>query len=239
MISDDSNNIKHLAIIMDGNRRFARRLMLEPWRGHEWGAKKVEDILSWARDFGIKILTLYCLSFENFRNRPKNELDALFRIMETEFSKKETIEKMNKNSVRANIIGRTDLLPEKLQKILENISGATKNNSEYVVNFALVYGGRKEIADAAKAIACEVKKGALNPEKIDEALFSKYIHTKGIPDPDLIIRTGGEKRISGFLLWQSAYSELYFSDKLWPDFGKEDLKCALEDFKTRKRRFGK
>lgn len=229
----------HVGIIMDGNRRFAQRLMLQPWKGHEWGAKKVEDVLEWTHELGIKTTSLYCLSYENFTSRPKNELDMLIKLFEREFSKKSTLEKFQRDNVRAKIIGKTELLPKKLQSILYRLEEETKNNTEYVVNFAIAYGGREEILDAARKIAIEAKKGKIDPKKLNEEVFGSFLLTKKSTDPDLIIRTGGEKRISGFLLWQSAYSELFFTDKMWPDFGKDDLVDALEDYHSRKRRFGK
>jgi len=213
--------------------------MLQPWKGHEWGAKKVEDVLEWSRELGIKTMTLYCLSYENLKSRPKNEIDMLLGIFEREFGKKETLEKLQKNNARAFVIGKTELLPKKLQAILHNLEEKTKNNTKHIVNFAIVYGGREEILDAARKIALDAKNGKIDPKKIDEKIFGSFLLTPECKDPDLIIRTGGEKRISGFLLWQSAYSELFFTDKMWPDFGKDDLMAALEDYNGRKRRFGK
>lgn len=228
---------KHIGIIMDGNRRFAKRLMKTPWKGHEWGARKVESVLEWCFELDIRMLTLYSFSIENM-NRPKQEFDLLMDLFEKEFSSAADNPKIHENKVRINVIGRTEMLPEKVQKAIRKAVEATKNYKDYVVNFAVAYGGRQEIVDATKKIAEDVRDGKLSPEQVDEHAFSEHLYLPDMPDPELIIRTSGERRTSGFLPWQSTYSELYFCDKLWPDFEKEDLVKAIDDFNARQRRFG-
>ncbi|MBW6451774.1 MAG: di-trans,poly-cis-decaprenylcistransferase [DPANN group archaeon] len=229
---------KHIGIIMDGNRRFAKKLMKEPWKGHEWGAKKVETVLDWARELDIKTITLYSFSIENI-DRPKDEFDMLMNIFEKNFKRIKIHPKIHEYQVKINVIGRIELLPQKVQDAIAEAIESTKNYSNHTINFAIAYGGRQEIIDTTKNIAELVKAGKIKPEDIDDKLFSKYLYLTGYPDPELIIRTSGERRLSGFLLWQSAYSELYFSEKLWPEFQKEDFIDAIESFKTRQRRFGK
>ena len=235
---DNTNPPEHIGIIMDGNRRFAKKLMREPWRGHEWGAEKVEKVLDWSRELGIKTITLYSFSIENI-DRPKAEFNMLMRIFEKNFRRIKTHPKIHKHKVKVNVIGRIDLLPEYVQDAIKEAEECTKDYSGYTINFAIAYGGRKEIIDTTRKIADLVGKGEVKAEDIDEKLFSENLYMTGYPDPELIIRTSGEKRISGFLLWQGAYSELYFSDKLWPEFEKKDLIDAIESFQARDRRFGK
>ncbi len=231
--------LNHVGIIMDGNRRFAKKLMLEPWKGHEWGAKKAEDVIDWCIGANIKTITLYSLSYENFKSRPKQEIDMLMKLMEKEALRVAGLKKVHENRTRFKVIGRPDMLPKNVQAALEKLTDATKEYNNFTVNLAIVYGGREEILNAAKKVALDTKAGKLDPEALDETAFRKFLYTNGTSDPDMIIRTGGEKRISGFLLWQSAYSEYYFSDKIWPDFQKEDFDEAINDFSGRKRRFGK
>jgi tritrans,polycis-undecaprenyl-diphosphate synthase [geranylgeranyl-diphosphate specific] len=226
---------KHVGIILDGNRRFSKKLMLKPWMGHEWGAKKVEKLLSWAAEIGIRELTLYAFSIENF-NRPKEEFDFLMNIFRKEFDKLIDDPRLKEEGIRINVIGRLFMFPKDVEEKMHILVEKTKDNSKYIVNFAMAYGGRAEIIDATKRIAREIKEGKLDIENINEKLFSKNLYTDS--EPDLIIRTSGEKRISGFMLWQSSYAEFYFLDKLWPEFEKEDLLKAIEDYSTRDRRFG-
>ena len=234
----NANVPAHIGIIMDGNRRFAKKLMLEPWRGHEWGATKAEELLDWCSDLGVKIITLYSLSYENFKSRPKPELNVVLSLIEKEALRVAKLDKVHDKKVKFNVIGRPDMLPDNVQSALKTLVDATKDYNGFTVNLAIAYGGRQEILEAARKVAIEAKNGKLDAAKLDEGSFRKFLYTNGTPDPDLIIRTGGEKRVSGFLLWQSAYSELFFSDKMWPDFGKDDLTCALDDFASRERRFG-
>lgn len=233
--------LNHIGIIMDGNRRFAKRLMLEPWKGHEWGSKKSEEVLEWCMEFGIKHVTLYALSLENLSGRPREELEFLFKLMKD--VAKGVVEdknhKVHKNKVRVSVIGRMELLPQDLQDLIRKAVGLTKNYSDFFLNFCVAYGGRQEITDAFKKIMKSVLKNEVKADDINDDVIRDNLYTSGVPDPDLIIRTGGEKRLSNFLLFQSAYSELYFTDKTWPEFGREDFLDAIKDFQDRQRRFGK
>jgi len=235
----DGGKPEHIAIILDGNRRWASEKALDPWFGHEKGAEKVEQLLDWCLKLGVKSITLYAFSTDNFR-RQKNEVEEIMRIAKEEFQKILTDERIHKNKVRTKFIGRVNLLPENLQRLIMDVERATEGYDEHFLNIAFAYGGRAEIVDAAKKIAEEVQNGELIPEKVDEQTFERYLYTSHMPkqDPDLIIRTSGEERLSGFLLWQSAYSELCFLDVYWPDFRLIDLLRAVRTFEKRKRRFG-
>ena len=226
-----SNNPRHVAIILDGNRRFAKRLMLEPWKGHEYGQKKIEELIRYAKDFGIKKLTFYTLSSENLKSRPKNELNYLFKLFKDVFSSM-NMEEIKENRIRFRFIGNLDLLPNDLKKECFRLEKETEKNNGLIVNIAIAYGGRQEIVEMVKKIL----KNKIKPSKVNEKTIEKNLYMKD--EPDLIIRTGGEKRISNFLPWQSAYSELIFLDKMWPEFEKEDLAECIEEFKKRKRNFG-
>jgi tritrans,polycis-undecaprenyl-diphosphate synthase [geranylgeranyl-diphosphate specific] len=230
---------EHIAIILDGNRRWASEKALQPWFGHERGAEKVEQLLDWCLKLNVKSITLYAFSTENF-NRSREEVEEIMRIAEEEFRRVLTDERIHKNKVRVKVIGRLNLLPESLQQLVMDVEKATKDYDEHFLNIAFAYGGRAEIVDAAIQIAENVRLGKLNIQSIDEDLFEKYLYTSHMPkqDPDLIIRTSGEERLSGFLLWQSAYSELCFLDVYWPDFRLIDLLRAVRTFQKRKRRFG-
>ncbi len=229
---------KHIAIIMDGNRRFAKRLMLKPWMGHEWGEQKVEKILDWCQELGVKELTLYAFSMQNF-NRPKEEFDYLMRVFNNAFNRlmNEKKEQIMQQGIRFTFIGRTHLFPADIQENMHQLSELTKNNANYQVNIAMAYGGREEVIDAVKKVAEQVKNGTLNEDEINEEVFSKNLYTES--EPDLIIRTGGDKRTSNFLIWQSNYSEWIFLEKTWPEFEKQDLVVAIKDYESRQRRFGR
>lgn len=235
------NNVKpeHIAIILDGNRRWAAEKDLDPWFGHEKGAEKVEQLLDWCAKIGVKSVTLYAFSTENFR-RPQREIEEIMRIAADRLRKILTDERIHKNKIRVKVIGRIHLLPAHLQNLIAEVEEATKNYSDHFLNIAFAYGGRAEIVDAARKISEKVKQNELKPEDVDESLFEKFLYTSHLPkqDPDLIIRTSGEERLSGFLLWQSAYSELCFLDVYWPDFRLIDLLRAVRTFQKRKRRFG-
>ena len=235
------NGVKpeHIAIILDGNRRWASEKALDPWFGHEKGAEKVEQLLDWCLKLDVKSITLYAFSTENF-HRSENEVEEIMYIAEGKLRKILTDERIHKNKVRVKVIGRINLLPEDLQQLIMDVEKATQNYDEHFLNFAFAYGGRAEIVDAARIIAEKVREGELSPERVDEQIFEQYLYTSHMPkqDPDLIIRTSGEERLSGFLLWQSAYSELCFLDVYWPDFRLIDLLRAVRTFKKRKRRFG-
>lgn len=227
---------RHIGLIVDGNRRFAKKLMLKPWKGHEWGAKKFEKLLNWCEEIGVKEVTLYVFSLENF-NRPKEEFDYLMDLFVREFNKLLTDKKVDKKQMKINFIGRTYMLPEKVQEVIKKVSEKTKDYNSFILNFAIAYSGRAEVIDATKKIAEKIKEGKLNIDEINEDVFKRNMYIES--DPDLIIRTSGEFRTSGFLLYQGAYSELFFCDKMWPEFEKEDLLEAIESYKKRHRRFGR
>lgn len=235
----NSEKPEHIAIILDGNRRWASEKELAPWFGHKEGAEKVEQLLDWCLKLNVKSITLYAFSTENFR-RPRKEVEEIMEIAGEKLQKILKDERIHKNKVRVKVIGRTRLLPEKLQKLINDVEKATQNYDQHFLNIALAYGGRAEIVDAAKKIAEKVQRKELKLEDVNENLFEKYLYTSHLPkqDPDLIIRTSGEERLSGFLLWQSAYSELCFLDVYWPDFRVIDLLRAVRTFQKRKRRFG-
>jgi tritrans,polycis-undecaprenyl-diphosphate synthase [geranylgeranyl-diphosphate specific] len=230
---------EHIAIILDGNRRWASDKALNPWSGHEKGAEKVEQLIDWCIKLGVKSITLYVFSTENF-GRSQREVEEIMRIAEENFRKLLTDERIHKRRFRVKVIGRVKLLPESMQQLILDVEKATQDYDEHFLNFAFAYGGRAEIVDAARKIAEKVHAGKLSPEKVDEKTFEKYLYTAHMPrqDPDLIVRTSGEARLSGFLLWQSAYSELCFLDVYWPDFRLIDLLRAVRTFQRRKRRFG-
>ena len=230
------SDVGHLGVILDGNRRFARRLMVEPWKGHEYGAKKVDSLMSWAKELGIKELTLYAFSIENF-NRPKHEFDYLMKIFENEFSALLKNKKLEKNKIRMRFIGRIDMFPKQVSEKMKMLVEKTKNYKGFFVNFAMAYGGRSEIVDAAKKIAELAKQGKIDPRKLTEDEFAKYLYMAD--EPDMIIRTSGQMRTSNFLPYQSTYSEWFFLEKMWPEFEKKDLIKCIDDFKQRKRTFGK
>jgi tritrans,polycis-undecaprenyl-diphosphate synthase [geranylgeranyl-diphosphate specific] len=235
----NGEKMEHIAIILDGNRRWASENDLNPWLGHKKGAETVEQLLEWCDKLNVKIVTLYTFSTENFRRSPQ-EVEEIMRIAEEKFRDLLTNERIHRNKVHVKVIGRVNLLPEKLQQLIADVEKATANYDSQFLNFAFAYGGRAEIVDAAKSIAEKVKNGELNLGDVDESTFEKYLYTSHMPkqDPDLILRTSGEERLSGFLLWQSAYSELCFLDVYWPDFRLIDLLRTIRTFQKRKRRYG-
>lgn len=230
----------HIGVILDGNRRWAANRDLPTEIGHLMGAKKGEEFLEWCLQLGIKTVTVYAFSTENFQ-RPKSEVESTLKTIEEEVLKLEKDPRIHKHKVRVKALGKTELLPKGLREALRKVEEATKNYSEHYFNIAVAYGGRAEILDAAKNVAREVLTGRISVEDITEELFGKYLYTAHLPNPypDLVIRTSGEERLSGFLLWQSAYSELCFMDVYWPDFRKIDLLRAIRTYQRRKRRFGK
>ena len=227
---------KHVAIILDGNRRFAKKLMLKPWKGHEWGEEKVEKTLDWLHEFGVAEVTFYAFSYENL-NRPKKEFDYLMNIFREAFDRLKQDKRLDEYDIRLTFIGRIHLFPQHIQELMRDLMEKTKDHKEFLVNFAMVYGGREEIIDATKKIAEQVKKGALDIHQINEETFSKELYTRD--EPDLIIRTGGMKRTSNFLPYQSIYSEWIFLDKMWPEFEKDDLEMCIKEYQQRQRRFGR
>jgi len=224
---------KHLVLFPDGNRRWASKRGLPALKGHLVGRQNFERFLFQAKKRGIKVLTVFGFSSENWK-RSKEEVNFLMKLFEEGLSKGGTLGKLRKEGVRIKVIGQREKLPNSLQKVIERIENLTKNNKKFHLNLAVSYGGRWDILQAVK----KIMKKKIRPERITENLINKYLTTAGLPEPDLVIRAGGEKRFSNFLLWQSAYAELYFSDKLWPDFSEKDLDKALEDFSKRERRFG-
>jgi len=235
----NGEKLEHIAIILDGNRRWASENDLNPWLGHKKGAETVEQLLEWCEKLNVKIVTLYTFSTENFRRSPQ-EVEEIMRIAEEKFRNLLTNERIHRNKVHVKVIGRVSLLPANLQQLIADVEKATANYDSQFLNFAFAYGGRAEIVDAAKTIVEKVKSGELELEDVDESTFEKYLYTSHMTkqDPDLIIRTSGEERLSGFLLWQSAYSELCFLDVYWPDFRLIDLLRAIRTFQKRKRRYG-
>jgi len=226
----------HVAIIMDGNGRWARKRLLNRIKGHEQGVETVRKIVRACSEIGISYLTLYAFSTENWQ-RPKSEVAALMILLK-QFLKSERQELMD-NNIRLNAIGQIERLPADVQRVLHEFMALTKKNDQMCLNLALSYGGRAEIVKVVKEIAIKAKDGRLDPDSITSELVSDHLYTGQIPDPDLLIRTSGEMRISNFLLWQLAYTEIYVTDTLWPDFGKDELIRILQDYQRRERRFGK
>lgn len=229
-------NLRHIAVIMDGNRRWAKEHNLPSAFGHKKGVESLKQVMRACDDFGVKYLTVYAFSTENW-NRKKEEVDFLMDLLGQTI--KNELREMHQNGVVINFIGDLSKLRPKLQDILANAVEVTKNNSGVRLQIAFNYGARDEIVHAVKEIANRVKEGKIGIEDINENLISDNIYTRTMPDPDLLIRTGGEMRISNYLLWQIAYSELYVTKMLWPDFDKRALAEAIEDFHSRQRRYGK
>lgn len=228
----------HVAIIMDGNRRFARELGLEPTEGHLKGRDKLEEMMDWCREIGVKIVTVFAFSTENLK-RKSEEVDKLMDLFAENFRKAGDDERAHKHGIRVKAIGQRNLLPKKVQDAIAYAEEKTKDYDTYLYNVAVAYGSREEILQAIRNIAEDVKDGKLNSKEIDEKVFSNYLYTADIPDPDLVLRTSGEERVSNFLLWQLAYSELYFADIYWPGFRKVDFLRAIRSYQKRQRRFGK
>lgn len=226
---------KHIGIILDGNRRFAKRLMKNPTKGHEWGYKKVKELLKWCKEFKIEELTLYTFSLENF-DRPKIEFDYLMKLFKKAFT--ELLEEKDLKKMKISFIGRINMFPDEVQKAMYNLAEKTRKNKALIkINFAMAYSGRAEIIDAVKRIAEQVKYNDLDPKQINETTIKDNLYLDS--DPDLVIRTS-ESRLSGFLLWQSSYSEIIFlPNKLWPEFTKQDFIDCLKEYSNRERRFGK
>lgn len=225
----------HIAVIMDGNGRWAKKRGLPRVMGHRAGMKSVREVIKSCRELGVKHLTLYAFSSENWK-RPKEEVETLMRFL-NEYIDKE-LPSFIKNGIKLNFIGRTDGLPDFVRPRIKKATEETKNCKGMTLNVALNYSGRGEIVDAAKKFASYVKAGKLGADDLDEASFGGLLYTSGQPDPDLLIRTSGEMRISNFLLWQISYAELYVTPKLWPDFRKKDLVDAVSEYQKRERRFG-
>ena len=227
----------HLAIIMDGNRRFAESRGLDVRDGHEKGKDTLEELLNWCLELGIRILTVYALSVENLQ-RPREEIEGLMDLFDQSLRQIAVDERVHRNRIRVRVIGNRALLEPRVREAIEIAERATQGYSDYRYNVALGYGGRDEIVEAIRELAREVRDGKLEPEAIDSNAVARHLYTADLPDPDLIFRTSGEERISNFLLWQSAYSELYFSDVLWPGLTHLDFLRAIRAYQLRRRRYG-
>jgi len=221
---------RHIAVILDGNRRYAKKLGLQPWKGHEFGIKKLEELFGWCIGLGVKEVTLYCFSTENFK-RAKKEIDYLFGLFWKEFSRIKEGKGIFKDKVRVNVIGRIHMFSRKMKQAMLEAAENTKKNNKLVVNFAMAYGGRQEITDSVRKILKSKLKS------IDDNTITKYLYLKS--EPDMVIRPGGEIRTSNFMTWQSVYSEWFFVNKLWPEFTKKDLVDCIDKFNKRERRLGK
>lgn len=230
---------KHVAIIMDGNRRYSKlqgnKAAIE---GHKRGVDTLENVLEWCIDLGINIVTVYAFSTENFK-RSEKEVKDLMKLFVDSFLSISSNKKIHKNEVKIKAVGKLDLFPEEVREAIKDAEKSTEKYNKRLINIAMGYDGRVEIVDAFKKIANKVKSGEINPEDIDENMINDNLYTAGLEDPNLVIRTSGEERLSGFLLWQSSYSELYFTDSLWPELRKVDFLRAIRSYTKRQRRFGK
>ncbi|MFO7569648.1 MAG: isoprenyl transferase [Smithellaceae bacterium] len=236
MLKIDQNNLPgHIAIIMDGNGRWAKKHAMGRIRGHKKGAQAVRTTVTACREIGVKYLTLFAFSSENW-GRPTEEVSALMSLLESYLAKES--DRLHKQGIKLHTIGDTDRLLPGVKEKLFDVKNRTAQNDEMVLTLALSYGSRDEIAEGVKQMIADNRKGILDVNDIDKDTIGRYLYTSGMPDPDLLIRTSGEYRISNFLLWQMAYTELHFTDVLWPDFKKEDLLKAIDTFQRRERRFG-
>ena len=233
---DDRNLPKHIAIIMDGNGRWAKQRGKLRVFGHEHGVKAVREAVENCAKIGVEYLTLYAFSTENW-NRPRVEVQTLMRLLVS--SLKKELDTLHKNDIQLNAIGNIKSLPQKAYKELQEVISQTKENSRMTLTLALSYGSREELTNAIKQIGTKVKNNIISPENIDETIINDHLYTRNLPDVDLLIRTSGEHRISNFLLWQIAYAELYFIDIFWPDFRGQHLVEAIRNYQNRERRFGK
>ena len=229
---------KHIALIMDGNRRFSKlQGNIDVVKGHEIGVDTLEKVLDWSIELGIEIITAYAFSTENF-NRPEHEVEGLMNLFVVNFKRLVTHEKIHRNEVRVKVVGRTELLPDNVKEAINETEESTKHYKKRLFNTAIGYDGRLEIIDSFKKIIKDVQDGKISIDDVDEDLVSQNLYTEGLDDPNLIIRTSGEERLSGFLLWQSSYSELYFCETLWPELRKVDFIRAIRSYQARDRRFG-
>jgi undecaprenyl diphosphate synthase len=226
---------RHVAIIMDGNGRWAERRGLSRVEGHRAGLESVRAVVRAAHELGVRWLTLYAFSLENW-DRPKAEVDELMRLLERYLDLE--LEEVVRNGIQVRAIGRIERLPASARRKVERAVARTRENREMTLVFAVSYGGRAEIVDAARRLLRDAEQGKVDPERLDEKTFGAYLYDAEMPDPDLLIRTGAESRVSNFLLWQIAYTELYTTDAMWPEFRKPDLVEAIADYQTRERRFG-
>ncbi|MDO8554437.1 MAG: polyprenyl diphosphate synthase [Candidatus Micrarchaeota archaeon] len=223
---------KHLAIIPDGNRRWSKKHKKTTQEGYAAGIQHIGDVLKWCRELDIHMLSMWGFSTDNFK-RDENEIGPLFELFKSNLKKAFDSDEKNKYEVKVRFFGRTNLFPREIQEMIKKAEEISSKNNKYQLNLLLAYGGREEIVDAVNAI---IKEGV---QQVDENAISNHLYSKGLPDPDLIIRTSGEQRLSGLMPWQSSYSEFYFSKKLWPEFSKSDFTAAIKDYSRRMRRFGK
>lgn len=229
---------KHVAIIMDGNRRYSKlQGNMDVVKGHEIGVDTLEKVLDWSIELGIEIITVYAFSTENF-NRPEHEVEGLMKLFVKNFKRLVDHEKIHRNEVKVKVVGKTELIPESVREAIKEAEDATAQYDKRLFNIAIGYDGRLEIIDSFKKIIKQVQAGEITIDDVDEELVSKNLYTGGLDDPNLIIRTSGEERLSGFLLWQSSYSELYFCETLWPELRKVDFIRAIRSYQERERRFG-
>ena len=228
----------HIGLIVDGNRRFARSQGLESNEGHNLGSEKLEDFLRWCWRMEIRIVTLYAFSTEN-HSRSEEEVVYLMNLILRKLREFQTDPVIRDEKVRIRVIGRREDISDEMNEEIRKVEAMTHNHDRFLLNIAVSYGGRAEIVDAVRKLVAEVVEGQLKIDDIDESSFAQYLYTEGIPDPDLIIRTSGEERLSGFLIWQSAYSELYFTEVYWPAFRMIDFWRAIRVYQQRERRFGK
>ena len=235
MSSKNEATPKHIVIFPDGNRRWAKEKGLDSLEGHNAGYKRLIELCKWSKDRGVKVITAFGFSTENW-SRQEREVDYLMQLLEHGL-RKEFLEnsQLKDMGVRVKIIGQKERLPDPLQKAIEEVEESTKDNTNLYLNLGISYGGRWDIVQAVQQL---IKKG-VKAENVTEDMLGEYLSTAGLPEPDLVIRAGGEKRLSNFVLWQAAYAELYFSEKYWPDFGEEDLDLAFKEYARRQRRFGK
>ena len=234
--TDSGSPPSHVAVIMDGNGRWARKRMLNRVKGHEKGSETVRMLVRTCREIGIRYLTLYAFSTENWQ-RPKSEIKALMGLLKRFLAAERS--EMLENNIRLNVIGEMDRLPDDVRESLRRVTDDTNANDGMQLNLALSYGGRSEIVSACRDVARRVAAGGIDVDAITPELFETFLHTAGMPDPELLIRTSGEYRISNFLLWQIAYSELFVTPTLWPDFTREEFLDILSEYKGRERRFGR
>jgi tritrans,polycis-undecaprenyl-diphosphate synthase [geranylgeranyl-diphosphate specific] len=237
-VLDNEEKVNHLAIIMDGNRRFAWSKAMQTNLGHRLGKQKLEQVLDWVLDLEIPYFTVYALSTENLLSRDENELDALFKLYTEGLNDISDDPRIHDYRVKVQVIGRRDLLPKNVIAAIENAEAKTADYGDFTFTICLAYGSREEIIEAIKGIASDYASGTIKLGEIDETQVSERLYTSEMPDPDLVIRTSGEERISNFLLWQMAYSELYFTDVYWPSFSKKEMLKAIQTFQQRRRRYG-
>ena len=228
---------QHIGIILDGNRRASRKLGVGMEDGYELGADKLEEVLDWCWKLGVKVVTCWVFSTDNF-SRPKEQVETIMKLAKQKLRMIREDKRITKNQVKVKVLGRRKMLPNDLQEEIKKTETETAAFENYRLNICMAYGGRAEIVDALRQIVHKTKEGQINLEELNEELISKHLYTNGLPDPDLMIRTSGEERLSGFLLWQSAYSEYYFVDVHWPMFRKIDLWRAVRTYQRRQRRFG-